>query len=151
MVEVDPDEIRALLAVARLDMEAAEAYQIAAGEAEDAPLQRMLTSFADDHRRHVDDLVDFARRHHVDVEVKPLDPGGSVLVALASTVGGLDPAAAVEALIANELLTNATYETVSWLVSDEEALAIVERNGKDEVRHLEALTRYAAEHAGEET
>jgi rubrerythrin len=146
MVRVDPDEIVALLAVARLDLEVAEAYQIATAELESGPLASMLTGFSDEHRRHADDLLAFARRHDTRAEIARPDPQRSVLLGLASAVGGLDPVAAVEAMIGNELLTSTTYDTGLWVVSDEEALAIVKRNRDDERRHLDALTRYMAEH-----
>lgn len=149
MVQVDPDEIAALLAVARLDLEAAEAHQIAAAELESGELSRMLTSFSDDHRRHADDLLAFARRHDTKAEVTPPDPQRSVLLGLVCAVGGLDAAAAVETMLGNERLTDTTYDTATGVVSDDEALAIVERHREDERRHLDALTRYLAAHGGE--
>jgi rubrerythrin len=138
----------ALLAIAKLDMEAAAAYEVAADQAEDR-LREMLSGFRDDHRRHVKDLVAFAKKRGMDVQVTEPDRDSSVLAALAYAVGSLEPAAAIEGLVGNELLTNATYETALWAVTDDEALVIVRRNREDERRHLEALNAYAAEHEDE--
>lgn len=143
---VDPDEIVALLAIARLDMEAAAAYEVAAAAVGHEALKRTLLSFRDDHDRHVRDLVAFARSRDTNVKVTELDRERSPFVALAASMGVLDPEAAVEAIIGNEQLTNATYETALWLVSDDEALEIVKRNAADEVRHLKTLAEWVAEH-----
>ncbi|HZU83095.1 MAG TPA: helix-hairpin-helix domain-containing protein [Polyangiaceae bacterium] len=143
-VTADEDEIEALMAVAQLDLEAAAAYEIAAEQVDDDELGRMLLKFRDDHRRHVDDLTRFAKSRGISVAM-PREIDQSVLVGLISSVGVLDPTAALEALIGNEQLTNATYDTAAWLVSDDEALAIVQRNREDERRHLDALTAYARE------
>lgn len=94
--------------------------------------------------RHADDLLAFARRHDTKAEVTPPDPQRSVLLGLVCAVGGLDAAAAVETMLGNERLTDTTYDTATGVVSDDEALAIVERHREDERRHLDALTRYLA-------
>jgi rubrerythrin len=150
MVQVPPDEIEALVALARLDLETAGAYQLTADELESGPLARMLTSFCDDHRRHADDLLTFARRHHAHVQLVTPDVHGSLLLTLACAVGGMAPGAAIETMSGVERLTDALYETALRILSDDEALAIVERNRDDERRHHEALMTYLAGRGAEE-
>lgn len=144
--EVDRDEIEALMAIARLDMEAAAAYEVAASAVDDAALRRLLERFQGDHERHVADLTSYAKGRGFDVRVTEFDPESSVLVGLVSSVGAIDPDAVLEAMVGNEQLTNATYETALWLVSDDDAQTIVQRNRDDERRHLEALLEYAKQH-----
>jgi rubrerythrin len=145
-VRVDRDEIVALLAIARLDMEAAAACEVAAEIVDIEELRRTLLSFRDDHERHVEDIVTFARSRGTNVMVTGLDRECSPFAALASSMGTLDPDAAIEALLGDERLTNATYETALRLIPDEVALKIVKRNAQDVVRHLAMLERWVAEH-----
>jgi hypothetical protein len=144
--DVAGDEVRALTAIARLDLEAAAAFGLAADSVEDARLRRMLHAFRDDHRRHVDAIVGFSRAKGMEIHITPIEAERSPFVAIASSVGALDPRAAVEAVIGNELLTNATYDTAGWLISDSGALTIVRRHCSKERDHLDALTRWAHEH-----
>jgi hypothetical protein len=67
-VRLEAHEIGAILAVARLDVEAAVAYEISAQAVDEEPLGKMLLSFADDHRQPVEDLVLLARRGRSDVQ-----------------------------------------------------------------------------------
>lgn len=145
--EVDPDEMEALLSLAQLDSEAATAYAIAAESVSSRELQGMLRAFGGDHRRHVEDIQRFAHDSGVKAEI---GSDGSSLVSIARAMGVLDPQAALEGIIGNELLTNAIYETALWVVSDDEALEIVRRNREDEARHLQALQSWAAEHEEDE-
>jgi competence ComEA-like helix-hairpin-helix protein len=139
-LEIDEEEIAALLAIASLDREAAAAYDVVADAVEDERVREMLRGFAEDHRRHVQDLHAVVRELGAEVSVEP--PEGGVLVALAASLGAIDPSAAIEALVANEQLTNGTYETASWIVSSTAADEVVERNATDEQRHLRALLDY---------
>ncbi len=145
--EVDAEEIAALLAIAQLDVEAAEAYAIAAGSVTNQELRKMLRTFEGDHRRHVEDLQEFMRGQGAKAET-PAD--GSSIVAIAGAMGAIDPQASLEAIIGNELLTNSIYETALWVVTSEEALEIVRRNREDEARHLQALQAWADQHEDDE-
>lgn len=139
--EIDQDEIAALTAIANLDLEAALVYEIVAELASDGQLRDMLLSFADDHRRHVEELD----RVVGDVSGKAPErshPAGGTLVGLATTIGALDIDAAVETLVSNEELTNGTYETAMWVVSLSAAEPVLKKNASDEQRHLRSLLEY---------
>lgn len=138
--EIDVDDVEALAAVAALDLEAALVYELVADTVEAVELADMLRGFAADHRRHVEDLE---RIIEEESGARPeRDERGGILYALASTMGQLDDDAAIEALIANERLTNGTYETAQWVVALPQARAVLERNFADEQRHLTSLVAY---------
>ncbi|MGD0676986.1 MAG: helix-hairpin-helix domain-containing protein [Polyangiaceae bacterium] len=138
---IDREELEALGAIAQLDLESAAAYETAAMATASEKVRRMMLSFRDDHRRHVEELSQLVRSHGADFEpVRAADVDRSTLVQLAATFCKLDPGAALEALLGSEQLTHRTYETASWLIGDDRALEIVERNRRDERHHVEALT-----------
>ena len=147
--QADPDETAALLAVAQLDLESAVAYEIAADATMDPKLRDMMTAYGNDHRRHVEDLRACVRARGAEADF-PDEPENSVLVALADAMAALDPTAALEVIIGNEQLTNATYETALWVITDDDAVEILLRNREDERRHLDSLTEYAIEHEAAE-
>lgn len=147
---IDEDEVAALGAMANLDQEAAMVYELVAETVDDRELRSMLRSFAQDHRRHVESLDEIVRELGEESPERGGEDGGGLLVDLASTLGALDPLAAVNALIANELLTNGTYDNALRFVATAEAEDVLTRNAVDERRHLEALLEYRRAHGGEE-
>lgn len=140
---LDDTELDALLAIGQLDFEAAVAYEIAAEAVDEPTLQTMLQRFAGDHRAHVERIEQLSVDRGMPARIMPPEPDRSVLLVLATAMSAIEPAAAVAAMIANEHLTNATYETAQWLATDAEAIAIVEKHREDEQRHLAALLEYA--------
>lgn len=137
---VDVDDVEALAAVAALDLEAALVYELVADTVEATELAEMLRGFAADHRRHVEDLARIIEEESGERPERA--ERGGILYALAATLGQLDDDAAVEAMIANERLTNGTYETAQWVVALPEARAVLERSFADEQRHLTSLLAY---------
>ncbi len=143
-VEDLSEQLDCLVAMSRLDLEAAAAYEVAAEAVDDPKLARMLTSFAQDHRRHVELLSERLAEHGVKAARVP-DAKQSVLVALALAAGAIDDEAVVEAMIANEQLTNGTYDTAAWVVSEPQLRAVVDKGRLDERKHLAALVSYMKE------
>jgi len=136
--DLDP-ELEALLSFAQMDAEAAAAYEIAAEVVGDKRLVEMLRSFAQDHQRHVRDIQSLIAELGAESELAAPDPETSTFASMAETVSQLGPQAAVRALIASEQFTNSAYETAMELIALPEARAVVERNFRDEQRHLQAL------------
>lgn len=136
-IALSPSEL--LTALARLDLEAAMGYEAAAEEVGDGDpeLAPQLVAFAQDHRRHVDDLAAwFARQGEPPLGLSA-DPTTSLFAGLARLSAPLGPAAIVVALIGNEQLTNLSYEDAlvyDW--QDAELERMLERNLADEERHL---------------
>src|SRR4051812_37074429 len=139
--ELDEDEAGGLVAIANLDLEAAMVYELVADSVEETDLKEMLRSFAKDHRRHVAELDNIVREMGGEI-ADDADRVGGLLLGLASTLGALDEDAAVEALIANEQLTNGTYSTALWAISLPSAEEVIKQNAADEQRHLKALLDY---------
>lgn len=137
----DEEELASLVALADLDVEAAMVYEMVAETVDERDLKSMLTSFAEDHRRHVEELERIVREEGGKIEERRERAGG-ILMMLASTIGATDTEAAVEALIANEQLTNAIYETAMWVISMDAAQEVLKKNASDEQRHLRSLLDY---------
>jgi len=140
---VDVDELEALVAIAMLDLEAAGAYRIVGDMVEDSELKDSLLEFAGDHERHAREISELVASTGMKAELTAPDPARSAMLQLASALGGLEASAAVDCMLANEQLTNATYESAMELVMEPRAARIVRRAREDERRHLEALTRFA--------
>lgn len=138
--DLDP-ELEALLSFAQMDSEAAAAYDIAAESITEERIVEMLRSFAEDHRRHVQDIQKLVRELGGEVELAAPDPESSTFASMALTMGQLGTGAGLRSLIASEQFTNASYETALELIAEPEARAVIERNYRDEQRHLQALTQ----------
>jgi rubrerythrin len=144
-VTVSPDELLGTLA--RLDLEAALAYDAAAELSDDPSVRRQLGGFAGDHRRHVAELN---RRLEAAGEpaVTTLTAGAPVLASLLRLAGPLGPDVIVVALLGNEQLTNLSYDAALAYEWDDETEAVLERFAADEQRHLAWLARRHDEIAG---
>lgn len=142
--------LMALLALAQMDLEAAEAYRIGAErmQEQEEEIARQLMSFRGDHLRHVDDLERLTSDMGGDLLDRD-DTAGSVLAALATAAAELGPFAAFLAMISNERLTNSTYEAALALTWDDDVREILERNREDERRHLTWLEAHRSRLAPE--
>lgn len=135
-VALTPAEV--LAALARLDVEAALAYEAAAGLADDAETVRQLRRFGRDHRRHAEALARLlGERGGLEPEGEPAQP---VLAGIARVAAGLGPASLTLALLANEQLTNLAYEDVLAYAWDEAVERLLVELRADEERHLRWLS-----------
>ncbi len=136
----DSEEIPAvelISALARLDMEAAVAYESAAGMAQnDGDLGENLRAFARDHRSHLEALNETLEAEGED----PVGPeaGGraGVLAGLLGLTGPLGPDVIVVTLLGNEQLTNLAYDAALSYDWDDETGAMLRRFQQDEERHV---------------
>lgn len=138
--DLDP-EIEALLSFAQMDSEAAAAYEIAAESMTEARVAQLLRSFAEDHRRHVTDIRELIKGLGAEIELAAPDPETSTFATMAATVGQLGMSAGLRTLIASEQFTNSSYETALELIAEPQAREVIERNFRDEQRHIQALTQ----------
>jgi competence ComEA-like helix-hairpin-helix protein len=150
-VEVDMDEVEVLTTLARLDLEAALAYEAGAEAATELQdIRRHLLRFQEEHLRHVADLNRLLRARGG----TPLEPqqggDGSLLQRLARLSIPFGPVGLVLTLLNNEQMTNATYELALEFEWDEEALEVLTRNAIDEQRHLFWLAQTEDELASDE-
>ena len=138
-IEVDDTDANLLIAIAEMDAEAAEAYRIAAEHTDEVHFRTKLEEFRGDHLRHVaaiNRLLDDAGIAEVSTE---LDEESSALTMLAASMGVMGSRAALLTMLANERLTEATYQAVLELPFEEEVTRILEAHLSDEKRHLQWL------------
>jgi rubrerythrin len=140
----DDQHVSTLLAIAQMDSEAAVAYETAAELVSEPEVRARLQEFASDHRRHIDDIGALIEQIGGDAELAAPPPETSVFSMLALAVASMGDRAALMALVGNEQFTNATYSTALELVTNAEALALLQRNLQDEQRHISWLSRRAS-------
>ena len=137
-VELAPAEM--LLALARLDAEAAAAYLAAADALEAEELAGPLREFAGDHQRHVAELAPLLEELGVEGPEASIREAPLLLPVLARMAGPLGAHAIVLALLNNEQLTNLSYEdALAYEWGDDDTEQLLERNRADEQRHFEWL------------
>jgi rubrerythrin len=136
-VELDVTPLELLGSLARLDLEAALAYEAAVDASDEAEVAARLTAFAQDHRRHVDGLNALLQA----AGEAPIAPpaGIPVLAGLVRLAGPLGPDVLVVALLGNEQLTNLSYDGALAYEWDEEVEALLQSYQADEERHLRWL------------
>jgi competence protein ComEA len=134
------EQLDALMAVARMDAEAAAVYEAASELIAIDEITEQLLAFRDDHLRHVEDLNQLLADRGGDPVSDEVDPDASMLVELAEAMGAIGPRPGLAAVIGNEQLTNSVYQSAMELPFDDRARALLERNLGDERRHLAGLT-----------
>jgi rubrerythrin len=130
----------ALLALARLEREAAAAYEVAARAAADVMLSAGLGKFRDDHLRHVRELNVLIVELGGEEVDETIAGGGLLLGELARLAEPLGDEAILLGLLSNEQLTNGSYEVALELEWDADTERILTRNMEDEQRHLRWLS-----------
>lgn len=135
------DEVDVLVALARLDLEAAMAYDAGAEGTRDGDLRDHLRGFRNDHLRHVREINGLLRQYGVEAVEENSGPSEFLLRTLAQLNEPLGPAMLVHALIVNEQLTNGSYAAALSYEWEDPAVDVLERAQQDERRHLEWLMR----------
>ena len=133
------DEIPAvelISALARLDLEAALAYEAAAALSADDDLTEHLRLFARDHRTHLEALNEALEAEGEDGHGPEAAPAGPVLAALLGLTAPLGEDVIVVTLLGNEQLTNLAYDAALSYDWDDETAAMLRRFQKDEERHV---------------
>jgi rubrerythrin len=137
-----PDEIPAvelISALARLDLEAALAYEAAAELAGEGRLADQLRSFARDHRAHLEALDETLESEGEDAVGPPA--GRGALAGLVGLTGPLGADVIVVTLLGNEQLTNLAYDAALSYDWDDETGAMLRRFQQDEERHVAWLAQ----------
>lgn len=126
------DRLNELIA---LDHDAVGAYEAAIERIDVEFLRSRLREFQDDHRRHIQELSGVVTGLGGKPREKP-DVKGFALKGFTAITSMMGNEAALKAMQGNEKLTNRTYEQAlkeSW---PEDVRGIIERNFRDEQRHL---------------
>ena len=131
--------IKKLNELIQLDVDAAEAYEHAIKHLEYDDIKERLLDFQDDHRRHVRNLTEMVQY----LDGKPIKPtpdlkgylmeGFTTLMSISGSIG------AMEAMKANEVLTNKKYSEAAALDLPEEVKKLVLSNYSQEQRHLDYI------------
>lgn len=137
-VELDVSPLELLSTLARLDLEAALAYEVAAEQTDDAELAERLGAFAEDHRRHLDALNAIIGSAGEETIEPPA--GIPVLTGLARLAGPLGPDVVVVALLGSEQLTNLGYDGALAYEWEDEVEELLQSFQADEERHLRWLS-----------
>jgi rubrerythrin len=136
----DNDEVPAvelISALARLDLEAAQAYEAAAGRTgSDAELTENLRAFARDHRVHLEALNETLEAEGEAPVGSEAGAAGAVLAGVLDLTGPLGPDVVVVTLLGNEQLTNLAYDAALSYDWDEDTGAMLRRFQQDEERHV---------------
>ncbi len=134
--EVELPAVELISALARLDLEAALAYEAAAGIAGDEELKEQLRLFARDHRVHLEALNEALEAEGEDGHGPDAAPAGPVLAGLLGLTGPLGDDVVVVTLLGNEQLTNLAYDAALSYDWDEETGAMLRRFQQNEERHV---------------
>jgi rubrerythrin len=139
-----PGQAELLLTLGRLDLEVAAAYDVIASEVRDEGVRTQLIEMRDDHRRHVDELQSLLSARGTDAAVLAelqglAGPQGLLLRPLAELVRPLGSGFAIVTLIANEHVTNASYEAALEYDWSDDEIEFLDRAFLDEQDHLEWL------------
>ncbi len=146
IVEVAVSPVELLSTLARLDLEAARAYDAAAELSPDGELHRRLRAFAGDHRRHARELNALLERDgdpQVDLSAEP-----PLLAGIMSLAGPLGPEVVAVALLGNEQLTNLSCDAALAYAWEGDVERMLEGFAADERRHLAFLAEWHDRAAG---
>jgi uncharacterized protein (TIGR02284 family) len=118
-----------------LDYDAVGAYEAAIKRMDVEFLRMRLREFQQDHERHIQGLSQAVQRLGGKPREKP-DTKGFILKGFTAATSMMGTEAALQAMRGNELLTNRTYRSVLEEEWSEDIRSIIERNYRDEQRHL---------------
>jgi rubrerythrin len=133
--EVEIAAVELVAALARLDLEAALAYDAAARACEDEELGRRLREFASEHRGHVEALNETLEAEGVPPVTSDV-PAGPVLAGLMRLTGPLGDEVIVVTLLGDEQLTNLSYDAALSYEWDADTEAMMREFQADEERHM---------------
>jgi uncharacterized protein (TIGR02284 family) len=128
------DAIKALNNLIHLDIDAIRAYEHAIRASEHEVVSSRLREFKGDHERHVRELSEHVRKLGGEPPDKP-DVKGFFIEGF-TAVTSIGTRSALMAMLGNEQLTTARYKAALKEEFPPDAKELVERNYKDEERHL---------------
>lgn len=143
--EATLSEVEVLMALAQLDLEAALAYEAAAEVVEDRDIAEQLGAFAQDHRRHIEGVARVLSEDGGAGLAAPPSGATGLLAELARLAAPLGAGALVLTLLANEQLTNLSYEDALAYEWGEEHESLLEQFRAEEERHMRWLSDAADE------
>lgn len=140
LVGMQDDFGEAICDLLELEYDAVEAYDAAINRLDHPEYKAQLSSFKEDHRRHISELSELIKKHNIDPPSGPssgkqwLTKGKVVLGNLAGDLTIL------RAMRSNEIDTNVAYERIR--AHDQlwpESRTLIEKNYQDEQKHKKWL------------
>lgn len=129
-------EVDKLRTLAQLDVDAAGTYEAAIARVKEQMIRERLNDFRIDHVRHVQDLNAVIQQLGGEpVELRP-DFKGAAMKGVTAMTSMMGTEAALVAMLANEELTNRTYELALRFNWSPEVRGLIEKNRQDEERHI---------------
>ncbi len=132
-------QLSKLRELAQLDVDAISLYEEAINRITVPLISERIAEFRVDHLHHVQDLND----EMVGLGGQPVPPvpdlKGTLLRGFTAVTSMMGNQAALMAMIANEELTNRTYDSALKLDWPPAQRALIEKNDADEKRHLQWL------------
>lgn len=134
--------LKELNSLTQLDIDAIHAYDQALSHIDVLSIKDQLTQFRDDHHRHVRDLSDAIRRLGGQPPSFQKDFKGFLIQGMTSARSSTGTEGALKAMKTNEQLTNRNYSQAVNMGFPDDIKAIVERNFRDEQRHLATIEQW---------
>ena len=128
-----------LSSLAKLDIDAAHAYEQSLDEIDVPDVQARFVGFHDDHERHIDEIFMAITTLGGTPPERTRDFKGFLIqgfVAI-SKLGGTD--ACLKSMASNERLTNEKYKEATTWTAPADIAEMIENNCRDERRHLEFI------------
>jgi ABC-type Fe3+-citrate transport system substrate-binding protein len=140
LVGIQKDFGVALKDLVELEYDAVEAYEMAIDRLKKREYQEMLSSFLEDHKRHIADVSELLRKHDIEPPTGPSTAKQWIAkgkVFLGNLIGDLE---ILRAMRSNEIETNVAYERLQnhdnrWIDGER----MIARNFQDEQRHKKWL------------
>lgn len=123
----------------QLDFDAAKAYEQALENIDDENIHARISSFRDDHMRHIDDLSEAMREMGETPPHRSRDIKGFLITGFTTIRSMTGTQGALKAMRMNERLTNSMYENALDWDLPPEVMRIVRKNREDERRHIEYI------------
>lgn len=122
--------------ILKLDVDAVQAYNEAIEKIENQSVRAQLSTYRDDHQRHVTDLTQAIRTLGKEPPSATQDIKGKLIEGMTSLRSSLGDDQALKAMRQNEQITNNTYEDAASKSWTADVAPIIERGLADERRHL---------------
>ncbi len=137
------DIVKKLTDLTQLDIDAVHAYKQALDNITDDEIYRNISSFREDHIRHVEQLSILIRTYGEEPPEFTKDFKGYFIEGFTSLRSLTGTKGALKAMETNEILTNNTYKKALEEDGEEdlptEVVELLRRNYDDEKRHLDYI------------
>ncbi|MGI5864900.1 MAG: ferritin-like domain-containing protein [Myxococcales bacterium] len=139
-----------LNSLTQLDIDAIHAYDEALEHIDVMTIKDQLTQFRDDHHRHVRELSDVIRQLGGQPPSFTKDFKGYLIQGMTSARSATGTEGAIKAMKANEELTNRYYSKAVNMDFPDDIKVLIQRNYRDEQRHLATIQQWITTAAWEQ-